>query len=90
MGLAEKEPTRSSILDRSTSENSTWTQTTPLAPATSRKGHRRSVLDRVWAETGEEGEEVEVGETEFVGFGGDTEGVEGRGGADEDGDKGLG
>ncbi|EHH62984.1 Regulator of microtubule dynamics protein 3 [Macaca fascicularis] len=44
---------------RSASENSTWTRTTPLVPATSHKGHRRSVLDRVWAETGEEGEEVE-------------------------------
>ena len=44
------------------------------------------VLDRVWAETGEEGEEVEVGEAGSVRFGGDTEGVEGRGGANEDGD----
>ena len=88
MGLAEKEPTHSSVLDRSASKNSTWTRTTPSAPATSRKGHRRSVLDRVWAETGEEGEEVEVGETESVGFGKGTRGVEGRGGVDEDGDNG--
>ena len=57
-------------------------------PATSCKGHRRSVLDRLGAETGEEGEEVEVRETESVGFGEGTGGVEGRGGVDEDGDNG--
>ena len=68
---------------RSASENSTWTRTTPSAPATSHKGHRRSVLDRVWAETGEE---EEVGETGSIRFGGDTGGVDRRGGAGEDRD----
>ena len=35
MGLAEKSPSRSSVLERSAKEKGTWTLTTPLAPATS-------------------------------------------------------
>lgn len=38
VGLAEKSPSHSSILERSAREKETWTLTTPSAPATSQRG----------------------------------------------------
>ena len=59
-GLAEKEPRRFSIWERSCREKGAWTQMTPSVPATSLRGQTRSgegFRDRVREEMGGEGRE---------------------------------
>lgn len=71
-GLAEKDPKRCSIWDRSWSEKGTWTLIKPSAPATSRSGARiAGWWERVWAATGE-------ARGSAASEGGGSEGVEGE------------